>query len=173
MGDVGRIQNDLYLAIKDFEQETFESMRQGLIEMSDVIRVIPGIVSDCKTIGKDLSNLETMAEIIAHPISLIFRVGKNFLINGVDILKKYNLSWNAFKARNYFDFGRYLGEALDEVILKSPAKKKLRDEQAYEFLCGYMDGLLHLPLERVNIYNRVDNLGNMIMGPVIKTIQHF
>jgi hypothetical protein len=33
-----------------------------------------------------------------------------------------------------------------------------------------MDGLLHLPLERVNIYNRVDNLGNLVMNPVIKTI---
>ena len=67
----------------------------------------------------------------------------------------------------------YFGEAFDEIVLKSPAKKKLRDEQAYEFLCGYMDGLLHLPLERVNIYNRVDNLGNLVMNPVIKTIQQF
>ncbi len=62
-----------------------------------------------------------------------------------------------------------MGEAFDEVVKKSPGTKKLRDEQAYEFLCGYMDGLLHKPLERVNIYNRMDQMGPVIMGPVIKT----
>jgi hypothetical protein len=66
-----------------------------------------------------------------------------------------------------------MGQSLDEIFLKSPAKKKLRDEQAYEFLCGYFDGLLHLPIDRSMIYNGIDTLGNMIMGPVIKTIQSF
>jgi len=64
-----------------------------------------------------------------------------------------------------------LGQAFDEVLLKSPSKKKLRDEQAYEFLCGYLDGLLHLPIERVNIFNRIDNLGSIVMNPVLKSIQ--
>ncbi len=99
----------------------------------------------------------------------MYRVGKNFLINGVDIYKKFNLGIQAYEAQNYFDFGRFLGEAFDEVALKSPAMKKERDEQAYEFLCGYMDGLLHEPLERVNIFNRIDQMGPMIMGPVIKS----
>lgn len=142
-------------------------------EMAEVIRQLPSLMRDCKNIRADLSNLEDLANIIAHPLSLMFRAGKNFLVNGVDILKKFNLGWEAYKLTNFFDFGMYFGEAFDEVVLKSPAKKKLRDEQGYEFLCGYMDGLLHLPLERVNIYNRVDNLGNMVMNPVIKTIQQF
>lgn len=92
------------------------------------MRSIPSLVRDCKTVRSDLSNLEEMAEIIAHPLSLMFRMGKNFLVNGVDILRKFTLGFNAYKAADYFEFGRYLGEALDEVVLKSPAKKKLRDE---------------------------------------------
>jgi hypothetical protein len=148
-------------------------MRQGLKEMGAVLQEVPSLLSECHSITKDLSNLLQLAEIIEHPFYLMFRAGKNFLINGIDIFKKFNLSWTAYHTSNYFDFGRYLGEALDEVLLKAPMKKKLRDEHAYEFLCGYMDGLLHLPLERGNMYNRIDNMGHMIMGPVIKTIQEF
>ena len=114
-----------------------------------------------------------MAEIIGHPLALMFRIGKNFLINGVDIFKKFSLAMQARSARNFFDSGRFIGEAFQEVVLKSPAIKKLRDEQAYEFLCGYMDGLLHEPLQRVNIYNRMDQMGTIVMGPVIKTIQQY
>ena len=114
-----------------------------------------------------MSNLVELAEILDHPLSLMFRAGKNFLINGVDIFKKFYLGIEAMRKTDFFDFGRYLGEAFNEVLLKAPAKKKLRDVQAYEFLCGYLDGLLHMPVERVNIYNRVENLGNMVMGPVI------
>ena len=147
-------------------------MRQGLKELAEVIRGVPTVVRDCKSVRADLSHLLEMAQIISHPLSLMFRAGKNFLVNGVDILKKFNAGWAAYRSKDFFNFGMYMGEAMDEVVLKSPAKKKLKDEQAYEFLCGYMDGLLHL-LERVNIYNRVDNLGNLVMSPVIKTIQQY
>ncbi len=52
-----------------------------------------------------------MAEIIEHPLALMFRIGKNFLINGVDIFKKFSLAMQARTARNFFDCGRFLGEA--------------------------------------------------------------
>ena len=90
---MGNVQTDLYLAIKDFEAQTFESMRQGLKEMGELIRSIPSLMRDCKSIRADLANLEELANILAHPLSLMFRAGKNFLVNGVDILKKYNLGW--------------------------------------------------------------------------------
>jgi|LauGreDrversion4_2_1035121.scaffolds.fasta_scaffold564701_1 hypothetical protein len=69
-----------------------------------------------------------MAEIIGHPLALMFRIGKNFLINGVDIFKKFSLAMQARSAQNFFDSGRFIGEAFQEVVLKSPAIKKLRDE---------------------------------------------
>jgi hypothetical protein len=134
-----------------------------------VIREIPVLSKDCKDVPGDLSQLLKMADILEHPLALMYRVAKNFLVNGVDIFKKFNLGMQAYTAHNYFDSGRFWGEAFDEVVRKSPATKKLRDEQAYDFLCGYMDGLLHAPLERVNIYNRMDQMGPMIMGPVMKT----
>jgi hypothetical protein len=169
VGDVYIIQTDVQIAIADFRQETFESMRQGLKSIAAVIREMPVLTKDCKDVPEDLAQLLRMADIIEHPLALMYRVAKNFLVNGVDIFKKFNLGMQAYTAHNYFDCGRFWGEAFDEVARKSPATKKLRDEQAYDFLCGYMDGLLHAPLERVNIYNRMDQMGPVIMGPVMKT----
>lgn len=75
-----------------------------------------------------MQELVRMSEILEHPLALMFRIGKNFLVNGVDIYKKFNLGIQAYEAQNFFDFGRFLGEAFDEVVLKSPAVKKERDE---------------------------------------------
>ena len=128
IGDVGLIENDMYLAAKDFEEESFEGMRQGLKEMGNIIRTIPILVKDCKTISADLSNLEKLADVFLNPLQLVWKAGKNLMVNGVDILKRFNLAWSAYKAKNFFDFGKYMGQSLDEIFLKSPAKKKLRDE---------------------------------------------
>jgi hypothetical protein len=78
-------------------------MRQGLKEMGAVIKEVPTLLKDCKSVTADLSNLIQIAEIITHPLSLMFRAGKNFLINGIDIFKKFNASWNAYISHNYFD----------------------------------------------------------------------
>ncbi len=99
------MQSDLYLALKDFELETFEGMRQGFKELGDFIKAVPFLLKDCKNVGADLSNLARIAEILIHPISLIFRVGKNLLLNGVDIKKKFDLGWTAYREGNYFEFG--------------------------------------------------------------------
>jgi hypothetical protein len=47
MKDISTMQNDLYLAFHDFEQENFESMRQGLKEMAYLIRALPSLTIDC------------------------------------------------------------------------------------------------------------------------------
>jgi hypothetical protein len=62
-------------------------MRQGLKSIAAVIREIPVISKDCKDVTGDLGQLLRMAEILEHPLALMYRVGKNFLVNGVDIFK--------------------------------------------------------------------------------------
>lgn len=90
----------------------------------------------------DLSKLIEMAEIFEHPYKLIFRAWRNLIVNGVEV---YHFIANAVHAKRqaeYFDFGYYIGEALDVVFLNQqkqsmPPKKETLDEQAFEFLSGY------------------------------------
>ena len=88
-------------------------------------------------------------------------------------MTKFNSAQQSYKAGDFYGFGLNMGEALDELVLKSPVQKYIKDEQAYEFLSGFMDGLLHLPIDRMHIYNRIDGLGHIIMGPVFKIMHKF
>ncbi len=84
--------------------------------------------------------MEKKAEIFLHPISLIYTVGKNLIVNGLDLIKKVADAMVAFYKNDYYTFGKYIGQALDEVFFKTQEKvyqtkglmtKNLTDEVAY------------------------------------------
>lgn len=62
-------------------------------------------MDDCKAITQDLSKIAKMAEVFAHPFTLIFKVGKNLIVNGIDIFKKIAQALISFGAKDYFSFG--------------------------------------------------------------------
>lgn len=99
-------------------------MKSGLLEIGKAVKFIPSAVQDCKAITQDLSKLLKMAEIFGHPLSLIYHVGKNLILNGVDIFGKIANALISFGAGDYFSFGKYVGEAMDAVFLHAPYPKK-------------------------------------------------
>lgn len=88
ISDVETIGSDVAIAVGDFEKETFDGVKAGLLEIGNTVKLIPGAVKDCKSVETDLSNIVKMAEIFASPLSLIYHVGKNLIVNGIDIFKK-------------------------------------------------------------------------------------
>lgn len=82
-----------------------------------------------------------MAEVFEHPLSVIYDIGKALVVNGFDIFGKLNSAIISYKEGDYFTFGKFIGEALDEVFWKNPEIKKPLDEKAYEFLHGYFVGI--------------------------------
>lgn len=82
-----------------------------------------------------------MAEVFAHPLSLIYHVGKNLLLNGIDIFKKIAEALIAFYKNDYYSFGMYVGEAMEAVFLHAPYPKKQLDLEAYEFFDGFYTAL--------------------------------
>jgi len=111
------------------------------LEVGQAVKLIPTAVNDCKAITQDLSKLAKMAEVFAHPLSLIYHVGKNLILNGVDIFKKIANALIAYGAKDYYTFGMYVGEAMDTVFLKAPYPKKAIDTEAYEFFDGFYAAL--------------------------------
>jgi hypothetical protein len=70
-----------------------------------------------------------MAEIFSSPLTLIYTVGKNLVVNGVDIFEEILQSINYYHTKEYFNFGKEIGMALSETFLKgthtkSPLKNK-------------------------------------------------
>lgn len=81
---------------------------------------MPALLKDCKQVETDFEKIMKMAEVFAHPLSLIYHVGKNLLINGVDIIKKTTEAVLSYKEDDYYDFGKYIAETMDEVFLSNP-----------------------------------------------------
>lgn len=119
MADVEVITLNLKHAIDDLNKKTFKSMKRGLMELSTTIKLIPQMVHDCKQVGVDLSKIARMAEIFAHPFKLIYKVGKNLIINGVDIFSKIMKALLCYERGDFFHFGMYIGEAMEEVLLSA------------------------------------------------------
>lgn len=82
-----------------------------------------------------------MAEIFGHPLSLIYHIGKNILLNGIDIFGKIAKALISFGEADYYSFGMYVGQAMDEVLLHAPIVKKPVDLKAYEFFEGFYAAL--------------------------------
>ena len=61
-----------------------------------------------------------MAKVFEHPFTLIYDMSKSLIVNGVDIYHKIDDALAAYKRSDYFNFGRYIGEAMDEVFFHNP-----------------------------------------------------
>jgi hypothetical protein len=88
LAESSEFESDLEEAVKDFELETFNGVKDGLKELGQAIKLVPTMAKDCAHITGDLKNLEEMAKIIMHPLSLVYHMGKNLIVNGIDIFHK-------------------------------------------------------------------------------------
>jgi hypothetical protein len=52
--DSAHIEDDISIAVEDFELETFTGIKDGLYELGSVIKLIPSLTLDCKSLGDDL-----------------------------------------------------------------------------------------------------------------------
>ncbi len=59
--------------------------------------------------------------VFSNPWMLLFVVGKNLIINGVDIYNTIDAAIKAFHKSKYFDFGKYSGQSMSMVFLKMVA----------------------------------------------------
>jgi hypothetical protein len=172
--DVESIAKDVEISVNEFKKENFDGIKAGLLDLGNAVKLIPSSVATCKAIEQDLSGIVKMAEIFANPLSLIYHVGKNLVVNGIDIFKKIASALIAYGEGDYFTFGANVGEAMAEVFLKAPYPKKTVDRQAYEFLDGFYAALnANSPLDQEQLYNNIDGLGIMIFGPVQESMQEY
>ncbi len=78
--------------------------------------MMPQAVQECEGIKDDMGKIAKMAEIFAHPWSLVWQIGKSLFVNGADIFQKISQCMQSYEDAQYFEFGKNLGEALSEVF---------------------------------------------------------
>jgi hypothetical protein len=119
LGDASELEKHIVTSVQDFEKETFDGVKNGLFEAGKAVKLVPTLLKDCSNITSDLSQLLKMAEIFEHPLTLLYHIGKELIVNGLNIFRKISSAITAYKSGDYFHFGQYVGEALDEVFFKT------------------------------------------------------
>ena len=114
--DAEVIGRDIYAAVEDFEKKTYDGVKDGIIELGQAIEGIGKALGDCKSIEKDVSKLIQMAAVFKSPISFAWHLGKDLIVNGVQIYHEINQSITEYKAAQYYDFGVDAGKALALVV---------------------------------------------------------
>ena len=74
-----------------------------------------------------MAGVVKMADFIRNPINLIFNVGKNLVVNGIDILGKVTEAVTCFQKNDYFGVGKAIGEVLVSLSQKHFLREKMQD----------------------------------------------
>lgn len=84
-GDAEEIFKDAEDLVKLIESDDKSKVLDGIKEIAKMLKDIKSAVGDCKDIMVDLKKLEAMVEIFASPMSFVYHVGKDLIVNGVQI----------------------------------------------------------------------------------------
>jgi hypothetical protein len=107
---------DVELAYADFKKGHASDVITGLKEVGSMLKALKSALKDCNWSG-DIKKLESMSIIFASPLSFAYHVGKDLVLNGIDIYHEIRNAITDFEKSKWEDFGFNVGEAAAQVIL--------------------------------------------------------
>jgi hypothetical protein len=128
---------DVEDAIVNFEKESISGVAKGLEDIANGLTVISTAIKTCSQ-QKDIAQLKKLEAMLAQfkdPKSFAYHVGKDLLVNGVDIYHQITDAITQYKAGKYEAFGEDIGDSLALVLVgkmqmqtnvKKVQKKKLQ-----------------------------------------------
>ena len=97
----------------DFKKETFDGVKAGIEEIGTIVTTVTdNIIPDCTAGVSGIESLVDMAEGFSSPWSFVYHVGKDLLVNGVQIYHEVDDAIAAYEAGDFKAFGVDIGKAL-------------------------------------------------------------
>ena len=85
IGDTETLMSEIKEGVDDFKKETFRGVKDGLTIFGTAFKQVATDIQDCEEAIEDIEKLYEMAIIFSNPWSFAYHVGKDLLLNGVDI----------------------------------------------------------------------------------------
>ena len=117
INDAETLVQDVEVAYGDFKKETFDGVKDGIEEIGTIVKAVATDINDCKTGIAAIETLVHIAEGVSSPWSFAYHVGKDLLLNGVDIYNDIDNAIKEYEASNYEGFGENVGKALASVFV--------------------------------------------------------
>ena len=90
-----------------------------------MVKDLAHLVEDCAAAGGEeeeelIKDLFKVAGDVSNPFVLVFKVGVDLILNGVEIIEEIKAAIEAVRAHDYYNFGLNVGEALAQLLIGSP-----------------------------------------------------
>lgn len=108
---------ELKSAVEDLESDSEKRILEALKKIGESIKELPKAIEECKAVYSDMKHLKTAIESMASPWTFAIHVGKDIVLNGVSIFKEVKSMIKHWKAKEFFEFGKSLGKALEMLII--------------------------------------------------------
>ena len=119
-------------AIQEIEKLTPADVKTGLKDLGLALKGLKAALADCKASSSDVANFAKAIENgFEHPLSFLFHMGKELLINGKDIYSEVTTAVSDWKAQSYRAAGVQIGAALSKILLPSFDAWKLAHGKTY------------------------------------------
>jgi hypothetical protein len=146
--DVEEVVADAETAVADFKAGDIQHVIDGVKEVGELIKVVKQGMQDCSHIKADWDRLAKMVAIFNSPTSFAYHVGKDLLVNGVEIYDDVTSAVNAYENQRWGDFGYAMGEAAAKALLgseelglvESMDDKKMKEAQILQGITNAFGG---------------------------------
>jgi len=109
--------HDLEEAIAHFKLDTADGVMAGLKDLSSIFMAMKDALKSCKATEEDVKELIQALKTFHSPLQFAYHVGKDLLVNGVDIYTEITTGLTEFKAHQYENFGLMIGTAARKLII--------------------------------------------------------
>jgi hypothetical protein len=115
--DAEEVFGDAKIAVNDFKKKDVSDVIAGIKEVAELMKVVHRGMSDCSSLKADWEKLTKMIAIFDSPTSFAYHVGKDLLVNGVQIYDEVELAITDYENAKWGDFGYQIGQAAAKTLL--------------------------------------------------------
>ena len=119
VSDADAVVRDATAAIMDFEQKDISHIEQGLGKVADMLKTIAAGMKDCGQLPDDIKKIESMVTAFSSPQAFAWHIGKDLLVNGVDIYHDIDNGIKDYNSQSWKSFGQDIGNASAKILLGS------------------------------------------------------
>ena len=131
---------DVQKALADIKSGHFIS---GVQDVGQVIWDLPDALQNCENMDEDIAKIEDWAQAFTHPVSLVKKISKNWLLHGVDVKKDIALEESNWASAEYFEAGKAAAAGIELLVpFESTELYKMDFKAPFEFVGGLLDGLV-------------------------------
>jgi len=107
---------NLQTAVTNLQKSDAASVIQGLGELAAALEALQAAMGDAGATAKQADDLAKVVAMFKDSSQIIFHVGEELVVNGINIIVRIEKATKHFAAREWHDFGFEIGIVIGEVL---------------------------------------------------------